>query len=165
MAVPCGSTLLSLGFTLSPGVGQGQGGSRSLGIPGLGQGVWLTCDPAPKPADQFLVVGAEEGIYTLNLHELHEDTLEKVRPSWLWRAEGLGGPGVLTPVHLSLCGFQLISHRCTWLYCVNNVLLSLSGINGGRHGVGQAGVHPAQQHSLSPPFSLPGREIHAHLGP
>ncbi|XP_041629760.1 mitogen-activated protein kinase kinase kinase kinase 2 isoform X1 [Vulpes lagopus] len=52
----------------------------------------------PVTRDQFLVVGAEEGIYTLNLHELHEDTLEK-----------------------------LISSRCTWLYCVNNVLLSLSG--------------------------------------
>lgn len=52
----------------------------------------------PVTRDQFLVVGAEEGIYTLNLHELHEDTLEK-----------------------------LISHRCIWLYCVNNVLLSLSG--------------------------------------
>uniref|UniRef100_G1QZS5 Mitogen-activated protein kinase kinase kinase kinase 2 n=1 Tax=Nomascus leucogenys TaxID=61853 RepID=G1QZS5_NOMLE len=41
----------------------------------------------PVTRDQFLVVGAEEGIYTLNLHELHEDTLEK-----------------------------LISHRCSWLY-------------------------------------------------
>nr|XP_044997428.1 mitogen-activated protein kinase kinase kinase kinase 2 isoform X2 [Jaculus jaculus] len=52
----------------------------------------------PVTRDQFLVVGAEEGVYTLNLHELHEDTLEK-----------------------------LVSQRCTWLYCVNNVLLSLSG--------------------------------------
>ncbi|KAM5247874.1 mitogen-activated protein kinase kinase kinase kinase 2 isoform 1-T1 [Ctenodactylus gundi] len=52
----------------------------------------------PVTRDQFLVVGAEEGIYTLNLHELHEDTLEK-----------------------------LISHRCFWLYCMKNVLLSLSG--------------------------------------
>uniref|UniRef100_A0A8C0KKS0 Mitogen-activated protein kinase kinase kinase kinase n=1 Tax=Canis lupus dingo TaxID=286419 RepID=A0A8C0KKS0_CANLU len=34
----------------------------------------------PVTRDQFLVVGAEEGIYTLNLHELHEDTLEKGNP-------------------------------------------------------------------------------------
>lgn len=45
-------------------------------------------DPIPTSADQFLVVGAEEGIYTLNLHELHEDTLEKVR------ALGFGGTEV-----------------------------------------------------------------------
>lgn len=59
----------------------------------MGQGMWLTSDPIPQPADQFLVVGAEEGIYTLNLHELHEDTLEKVRPGRQGRAGGRGSLG------------------------------------------------------------------------
>lgn len=53
----------------------------------MGQGHVAASDWMPMPADQFLVVGAEEGIYTLNLHELHEDTLEKVRPV------GFGGRG------------------------------------------------------------------------
>ncbi|XP_069501130.1 mitogen-activated protein kinase kinase kinase kinase 2 isoform X2 [Ambystoma mexicanum] len=52
----------------------------------------------PETRDQYLVVGAEEGIYTLNLHELHEDTLEK-----------------------------LVPHRSSWVYCMNNMLLSVSG--------------------------------------
>ncbi|XP_063002262.1 mitogen-activated protein kinase kinase kinase kinase 2 isoform X2 [Elgaria multicarinata webbii] len=52
----------------------------------------------PETRDLYLVVGAEEGIYTLNLHELHEDTMEKLLP-----------------------------HRCSWVYCMNNVLLTLAG--------------------------------------
>ena len=48
--------------------------------------------------DQYIFLGANEGLYTLNLNEIHEASMELVH-----------------------------ARRCTWLYNIKDVLMSLSG--------------------------------------
>ncbi|XP_069116634.1 mitogen-activated protein kinase kinase kinase kinase 3-like isoform X4 [Argopecten irradians] len=52
----------------------------------------------PDTRDQYILIGANEGLYTLNLNELHEASLE-----------------------------LLHARRCTWVYVIKDVLMSLSG--------------------------------------
>ena len=50
--------------------------------------------------DQHILIGAEEGIYNLNLNELHETCID-----------------------------QLYNRRTTWMYVIKDVLMTLSGMN------------------------------------
>jgi len=52
----------------------------------------------PETRDQHLLIGAEEGIFNLNMNELHDAAID-----------------------------QLFPRRTTWLYVIKDVLMSLSG--------------------------------------
>ncbi|XP_067680265.1 mitogen-activated protein kinase kinase kinase kinase 5-like isoform X3 [Haliotis asinina] len=52
----------------------------------------------PVNRDQYILIGANEGLYTLNLNEIHESTLELLQ-----------------------------ARRCVWLYVIKDVLMSISG--------------------------------------
>ncbi|KAI1898543.1 hypothetical protein AGOR_G00073440 [Albula goreensis] len=82
----------------------------------------------PKTRDQYLILGAEEGVYTLNLNELHEDTMEKLLPQ-----------------------------RCTWLYVMNNVLMSVSGKSSQLYSHSLAALFDQRRH-------LQKRQGHLSLG-
>lgn len=52
----------------------------------------------PDTKDQYILIGAEEGIYNLNLNELHETAMD-----------------------------QLYPRRTIWMYVIKDVLMTLSG--------------------------------------
>ena len=53
----------------------------------------------PDTRDQHMLLGAEEGIYTLNMNELHETAMD-----------------------------QLYPRRTVWMFVVKDILMSLSGL-------------------------------------
>ncbi|XP_019719522.1 mitogen-activated protein kinase kinase kinase kinase 3-like [Hippocampus comes] len=84
----------------------------------------------PDTRDQYLIFGAEEGIYTLNLNELHETTME-----------------------------QLFPRRCTWLYVMNNNLLSVSGKASQLYSHGLPGLFDQARQLQKLPVAIPTHKL------
>ncbi|XP_014247613.1 mitogen-activated protein kinase kinase kinase kinase 5 isoform X2 [Cimex lectularius] len=74
----------------------------------------------PDTRDQHILIGAEEGIYDLNLNELHETAMD-----------------------------QLYPRRTIWLYVIKDVLMSLSGKTPNLYRHDLPALHSKQSHRFS----------------
>lgn len=74
----------------------------------------------PDTRDQHILIGAEEGIYNLNLNELHETAID-----------------------------QLYPRRTTWMYVIKDVLMSLSGKTPQLYRHDLLALHGKQSHRFS----------------
>lgn len=111
---------------------------RQVGVEEAPQGEVGLSGLVSVPTDQHLLLGAEEGIFILNRND-QEATLEMVstEPRGQGQGAGVGGCWGLMGSCL-LHSLQLFPSRTTWVYSINNVLMSLSGLAVGW--VGGAGV-------------------------
>ncbi|XP_040161910.1 mitogen-activated protein kinase kinase kinase kinase 5 isoform X1 [Anopheles arabiensis] len=74
----------------------------------------------PETRDQHLLIGAEEGIFNLNLNELHDAAIE-----------------------------QLYPRRTVWLYVIKDILMSLSGKTAQLYRHDLLALHSKQTHRFS----------------
>ncbi|XP_014662018.1 PREDICTED: mitogen-activated protein kinase kinase kinase kinase 3-like [Priapulus caudatus] len=85
----------------------------------------------PETRDQHILIGAEEGLYTLNLNQLHETTMD-----------------------------QLHARRCLWVYVINNVMMTLSGKSPQLYRHDLTMMHTRQQNRFSLPMNrIPGKLV------
>lgn len=74
----------------------------------------------PETRDQHLLIGAEEGIFQLNMNELHDSAIDQIYP-----------------------------RRTTWLYVIKDVLMSLSGKSSQLYRHDLLALHSKQTHRFS----------------